>query len=162
MPAGTGKIRFSSDDRFFACVSGDLIRVWELPILHEAYDSETLQEQPLFRNIKFANPNSWVVFSPDGLHLAQIGEPENAAQVRTTWVCSSINGQQEGKNINLPGILCSGAFSPDSMSLALATDNCQVRIYNWRTAVEICPAVVLPSRPEGLAYAPDGKAVAVH
>ncbi|MHB9048253.1 MAG: WD40 repeat domain-containing serine/threonine protein kinase [Pirellulales bacterium] len=162
---------YAPDGRSFATAQADgLVRIWSAAELQEA---RALLETP-----ESDEPESYAALSPDGRYMMPAGQNNlTSTGLTATRVYEVATASPAGPALKLDGLLNGAVFSCDgrvALTLSALAANAQrrdasairsqpgkVRLWDWRTGRELCPAIPTPSEPLGAAYHPQGKTAVV-
>jgi WD40 repeat protein/serine/threonine protein kinase len=100
-------------------------------------------------------PGSTVAFSPDSQLLATAAGPEDLDNVIHLWDAQT--GKARGVLTGHKQLIWSLAFSPDGKTLASASDDGTLRLWNVATRRELLSIRRLGVGLRGLAFSPDGQ-----
>jgi uncharacterized protein (TIGR03067 family) len=110
MEKGVGPVAFSPDGTRIAAVTGDTIRIWDLPS-----DRLVAECHGAGRSI------GYLAFSPDGRRLATAGMPAGQVGILKLWDTAS--GREVFTAPLPPAMISAIAWSPDGLRLAAALNS---------------------------------------
>ena len=119
------------------------------------------------------------VLSPDKRFVLPGGTTYRNGTQLDTRVYQADTGKAKGPVLDPGGILLNAVFSPDGTRVATASSTAQtavernrrlfepdgkagnVQLWDWRTGKRLVGPIATPTEPRGLAFRPDGRALAV-
>ena len=149
-------VTLSSDGKTAALLnSNQVLRLWDLTT-----------DKELRRLTTPVNPQNGqqnfsgrlLAISPDGKLVAAAGTRNGKVIIRL-WEVDS--GRERPALIKLPVILTCLTFSPDGQTLAVAENDRVVTLVNLKTGDKFYRAAEMRGSAQGIAFAPDGKALAL-
>jgi WD40 repeat protein len=138
---------FSPEGKTLATVQGQEIQLWDV-----ATQSVRVQ-------CAVTSPPAFVAFSTDGRILATTDNPLSVGNAISLW--NTTTGALLGVCSGHKQTVWSVAFSPDRKTLASASHDGTVKLWNLKTQQELLTLRWPGETPRGLLFAPDGATLVV-
>ncbi len=166
-PMQAVRVELSPDGRHVAAALWDgRVCLWQLP------------EGPPTAYTLPTGSASLTTLSPDGRYVLPRGVSHRSGTLTATRVYHADSGRAAGPMLDPGGVLLDAAFSPDGTRVATASSAARapddrgrvvfagdgkggrVQLWDWKSGKRLARPIPMPGEPRGLAFRPDGGALA--
>jgi WD40 repeat protein len=162
-------LSFQDGGKTIVSVGGDgVVHWWDVASRNEIRRWQTLAKEPQAndKGEPFETRIFHTCFSHDGKSLAfekwWTAEKGFRRSGSTMAMVFDLDSRKELWREDTRGYGCSFAFAPDGKRLAMAGEGCQLFLCDVATGRQLSKGPATGLMPFGLAFAPDGKTVAIH